>query len=331
MNVKQWIKDLMQKPVKSIPLMTHPGIKLIGKTIKDAISCGNVHFQAIKALHERFPMADAATVIMDLTVEAEAFGAKLMYPDNDMPSVIGRVVRNVEEIEELKIPELSAGRVHEYIKANSLAARNIDKPVFGDAIGPFSLAGRLYGITEIMMAIYIEPEAIHCLMKKCTDFLIKYIETIKNTDVAGVVIAEPVAGLLSNNDCEQFSSVYVKQIVDSLQDNQFAIILHNCGNSGHCTKAMLSTGAYAYHFGNNINIVDVLKECSDDILIMGNLDPVSIFKYSDADTVYHKTKSLLERTASYPNFVLSSGCDTPPDIPFGNIDAFYRAVKEFGY
>ncbi len=49
------------------------------------------------------------------------------------------------------------------------------------------------------------------------------------------------------------------------------VILHNCGNTGHCTPAMLKTGAKGYHFGNKADMVEALKVCPADVLVMGNL------------------------------------------------------------
>eukprot|EP00975_Prorocentrum_lima_P059993 12579262-Prorocentrum_lima.AAC.1 len=83
---------------------------------------------------------------------------------------------------------------------------------------------------------------------------------LKATGVNGVVMAEPAAGLLSDEDCTQYSSVFIKEIVEKVQDDHFTVILHNCGNTGHCTKAMVATGAAAYHFGNKIDMVEALKE-----------------------------------------------------------------------
>ena len=45
--------------------------------------------------------------------------------------------------------------------------------------------------------------------------------------------------------------------------------------------------------------------------------------------LYTVTGAVLEATQSYPNFVLSSGCDTPPHTPSENIDAFFAALNEF--
>lgn len=164
------------------------------------------------------------------------------------------------------------------------------------------------------------------LLDKCTDFLMNYVTAIKATGVAGVIMAEPAAGLLSNEDCFNYSSVYIKKIVESVQDENFIVILHNCGNTGHCTQAMLKTKAKCLHFGNKIDMIKALNECPSEILVMGNLDPVGVLKMSNANDVHLQTLKLLKETSNYTNFILSTGCDVPPNIPMENIQAFYDAL-----
>lgn len=329
-NMQSWIQEIINNPKRvAIPIMTHPGIEYIQKSVRDAVTNGQVHFDAIQALCNRYPSA-AATVIMDLTVEAEAFRAEVIFPENEVPSVSGRLLSDEAAIESLEVPALNKGRIPQYLKANMLAAKQInDRPVWAGCIGPYSLAGRLYDMSEIMMLIYINPEAATTLLRKCTDFILRYCMALKATGVNGVVMAEPAAGLLSNEDCLQYSSVFIKEIVEAVQDENFSVVLHNCGNTGHCTAAMVHTGAAAYHFGNKIDMVEALKEVPADALAMGNLDPVSLFKMATPEKMKAETLQLLEATASYPNFVLSSGCDTPPHTPSENIDAFFETLNEF--
>ena len=330
MNMYQWVEGIKADPNRAaLPIMTHPGIEILDKKVIDAVKDGAVHAACIEAVNERYPSA-GSTVIMDLTVEAEAFGAEIAFEDDEIPNVIGRLLSNAQDVEQLQIPPLTAGRVPEYIKANRLAAEKItDKPVFGGCIGPFSLAGRLYDMTEIMMAIYTEPETAKLLLDKCTEFILNYCRALKEAGVNGIVMAEPAAGLLSNEDCQEYSSVYIKRIVDELQDESMIIVLHNCGNMGHCTPAMIYTGAKAYHFGNKIDMVQALKDTPDEYLAMGNLDPVAVFKQATPEEMYAATTTLLEETKDFNHFVLSSGCDTPPHTPFANIDAFYKALDDF--
>jgi uroporphyrinogen decarboxylase len=41
-----------------------------------------------------------------------------------------------------------------------------------------------------------------------------------------------------------------------------------------------------------------------------------------------RVQSLLAAVRGYPNFVLSSGCDLPPQTPLFNVDAFFAALEE---
>ncbi len=330
MNMKQWVADVIrQREVTALPVMTHPGIELNGHTVRQAVSDGRVHYEAVMTLTRRYPSVAAAT-IMDLTTEAEAFGAKIAFSDNAVPAVSSRLLPDVESIARLHVPSLSEGRIPAYLKANLLAARTIsDRPLLAGCIGPFSLAGRLYDMSEIMVLIYEHPEAAHTLLEKCTDFIEKYCRALKATGANGVMMAEPAAGLMSNDDCLTFSSQYVKRIVDRVQDDSFIVVLHNCGNTGHCTQAMVATGAAAYHFGNKCKMEEVIREVPPTALAMGNIDPVSVFKDGMPSQMRETVLDLLDKMRHYPHFVLSSGCDTPPHTPLHNVDAFFSALDEW--
>ncbi|MBR4772300.1 MAG: uroporphyrinogen decarboxylase family protein [Bacteroidales bacterium] len=329
MNVIDWKKEILTSPKRmAVPVMTHPGIEMLGYNVKEAVCSGRVHFEAVKALCGKYAQSAAMTTIMDLSVEAQAFGASVSFSYEAIPSIEGRLVEDAAAIEALQVPSLDAGRVPEYLKADRLAT-SLPKPVFAGCIGPFSLAGRLYGMTEIMMGIYLEPEAMTVLLEKCTEFLLNYVKAIKETGCPAVLMAEPASGLLSNEDDMMWCTPYVKKIVEAVQDETFAVVLHNCGNTGHCTEAMVATGAWGFHFGNKIDMVKAIEDCPADALVFGNIDPVSIFKQASPDEMYKATSELLQVTAKYHNFVLSSGCDTPPGVSPANIEAFYKALDDF--
>ena len=329
-NMKEWIIQLLNQQERSaMPIMTHPGIDMTGKKVIDAVTNGEVHFEAIRAMATHFPTL-AATMMMDLTVEAEDFGCEISFAEDEVPSVLKRVVYDHESVRKLAIPSMDSGRIGEYLKAGRLAAGKIsDKPVLGGCIGPFSLAGRLFDMTEIMTAAFMEPETIEELIEKCTVFLLSYILEMKRSGMHGIIMAEPAAGLLDESMCDRFSSGFIKRIVEGVQDDHFLFILHNCGNTGHVTQSMISTGALGLHFGNRIDMIKTLQEVPGHILVFGNLDPVSAFKMASPAELYRMATDLLQASSGYRNFVLSSGCDTPPGVPAANIRAFYDALREY--
>ena len=52
-------------------------------------------------------------------------------------------------------------------------------------------------------------------------------------------------------------------------------------------------------------------------------------KQSSAEKVKEETLNILKKTSGFNNYVLSTGCDVPPEIPMENINAFYEALHEY--
>ncbi len=331
-NSKEWIENLIHSDKKTaMPVLTYPGLELTGKKISDLVTNGQIQAECIVALAKKYPSA-AGVMVMDLSLEAEAFGAHIQFVENEVPYVNGRLLHNNSDIEKLQVPQIGTARTAEYIKAAVLASKEIeDKPVFGGIIGPYSLAGRLFDISEMMIHILIDPESAHLLLDKCTSFLIEYANEYKKQGVHGLIVAEPSAGLLSAKDCSEFSSEYVKRIVDQVQDEQFAIILHNCGNTETLVESMLQTGAAAFHFGDAVNMKTIMKQMPNNIPAFGNIEPVSVMKLGTPEMIRKRTTEMLQDCASFKNYIPSTGCDVPPGTPLKNVDAFFEAVTAFTF
>lgn len=330
MDIKQWFKDLLDADQKkAFPILSFPCVQLLGITVNELITDSSLQAKGMKAVADRCDTA-ASVSMMDLSVEAEAFGSTIRTDNHEVPTVVGSIVNSMEDAKSLEVPAVGAGRTGLYLEAMKKSCELIkDRPVFAGVIGPFSLAGRLIDMTEIMVNCYVEPEMVHETLKKATAFLIDYCKAYKTTGVAGIVMAEPAAGLLSPDLIEEFSTPYVKQIVDAVQDDSFAMVYHNCGNTVPLIDSIQKIGAFAYHFGNMIDIEDILQVVPDDMIVMGNIDPAGQFRSGTPESIYDETTVLLERCSKYKNFVISSGCDIPPLASWDNIDSFFKAVADF--
>lgn len=326
--MKNWIEDLKAAEVKlPMPVLSFPGVQLTGDTVEDVAKHAEAQANCMAAIAKRY-QTSAAVSNMDLSVEAEAFGGTASFEKDDIPNIIGRLLEDGEDIEKLAIPEVGDARTGEYIRAIELALEKItDRPVLAGVTGPYSMSGRLTEMTEIMYMAMDDPDAVHMLLDKVTTFLIKYILKFKEIGAHGVVLAEPAAGLLSPDwNCE-FSIPYVKRIIDAVQDDSFAIVYHNCGTVEPLLDDIISLGAKALHFGNTSDLAELIKHIPEDILVMGNIDPVSEITYGSKESITSAVKSLQDKMAEHKNFVLSSGCDIPPQASLDNIDYFFQAAK----
>jgi uroporphyrinogen decarboxylase len=326
-NTIQWLQRILNADSRlAMPITTSPGMELIGKPVGGVYLDGQVQSESIVALARKYPSIAALTQ-MDLSVEAEAFGGPVKFSETEAPTISASIVADLAGIEALAVPKVGAGRTWEYLRAARLSAGQInDRPMFGGIIGPFSLSCRLMDMSELMSATRRDPDLVHALLEKCTEFLVAYARAFKDAGVNGVLIAEPAAGLISPAFCQTFSSDYVKRMVDATQDDSFVAILHNCGNTSGLITAMLYTGAKGLHFGNVVDMNQIMAQLPKEVIGFGNVDPLKDMKLGAAFDVKSKTLELLEQMGKYKNFVLSTGCEVPPGTTIENLDAFYKTL-----
>lgn len=329
MNIRNLLWETARAEKKAaLPILSFPAAQKLGVTVEQLVKSAALQAEAMALVARETPSL-AAISLMDLSVEAEAFGAQVRFSQDEVPAIIGQLVSDEEEANDLEVPDLSAGRAQLCVDAVRRAKAAItDKPLLAGMIGPYSLAGRLCDVTEIMYLCYDEPETVHTVLDKVTQYLIAYGRAMKDAGADGVMMAEPLAGILSPDMAEEFSMPYVRRIIDALQDDDFAVIYHNCGNA---VPAMLegiyALGAAAYHFGNAVDMGQILEKTPADILVMGNVDPAGEFAGGTVESITAATRQLMEKCGHYPNFLPSSGCDIPAHAKWDNIHAFFRAVE----
>ena len=314
----------------AMPIGAYSGLEITGETVEDVVTVPGSQFRAVMALHERYRTPVVLTA-MDLSAEAEAYGCEIRMSAREIPTVVGRLVTNAAEIGRLPDPVPGDARTRVPLETawRLVAEAEEGVPVLGSMLGPFSLAARLFGVSEALETTSLEPETIEALLDRVTGFLRQYALAFRETGAWGVIVAEPAAGLLSPAGLGRFSAPYVKRIVEVAESPDFSVILHNCGAKIIHLEKTRESGAGIYHFGAPMDIVAALAAVGRETIIGGNLDPTAVFHNGTPESVGEATRALLEATKGYKNFIISSGCDIPPGTRLANLNAFYRAVAEF--
>ena len=92
----------------------YPGASLIGSTVRAMVTDAQAQADAATALHERFQTPIVLSA-MDLSAEAEAFGCEIQMGDNEVPTVIGRLVTSLASAQALPVPSPGAARTQVYL------------------------------------------------------------------------------------------------------------------------------------------------------------------------------------------------------------------------
>jgi len=330
-SVMNWKKELMDKETKAFAVLSFPAIQLLNISVKELISSSDNQAKGMLEIASLLPKQSALVSMMDLSLEAEAFGSEVVFSDDEVPVVKGSIVNNPDDAKALVIPKIRSKRLDTYLTAiEKVMKSNPDRPVFAGVSGPFTIAGRLMDVSEIMIQCMMEPEYVKMVLEKVTSFLKEYIGEYKRIGANGIVIAEPLASLMSPQLMKEFACDYIKEIVDELQSDDFTIIYHSCGpNVLVGIEEILSTGCEMYHFGNTVEMVDILAKVPSNTVVMGNVCPAQFFRNGTVEKMDKEVNKILNACKDYSNFVISSGCDIPPLTSWDNIKQFYASVDSF--
>lgn len=318
---KKMLKEMINASERklAVPLMGFPGARITNTSIKQNLFNPRLQATSLEMLTREID-PDVVFPMMDLSIEAGALGLPVRFPLHESPSIEEHPVSTTEDLEPLRnIDILTDARGWGALETIRLLKYKIDKPLCAYVAGPFTLTGLLMGANDICMALLDDPVGTSEVIEFSLRIVTRYAKALENVGADMICVLEPTAMMLSPDDFKRFSGDYLARLSNALKSS---VILHICGNTTHLIKEMCATGVQALSLDHAIDLPDVMSDIPDDIVVMGNIDPSGIMLRGSEEQVENVSLALLKKMDAYDNFILSTGCDLPPDTPIENIKAF---------
>ncbi len=315
------------------PLMGFPGLNLTGCNIKQAQQNFGEQFKVVKALCDTFS-PDAIFPLMDLSVEANAIGRYTVFPKADSATVVKDHFCMDELLKATEINIAYDSRLNGYVETMKLMSVGLPSSVLRGAYvtGPYTLAALIMGADEAALSTVMNPDELHIVCSFAADKIQDYVRLLIASGAQIICFLEPSAVMLGPDHFAEFSGKYVKQLVESCKYTSVATVYHICGNSMHLIEKMCETGIDAISLDSpeiGIDMETAAQRIHKNILLIGNICPVGKLFRGNPSEVEREVLELLNKMKSFPNFILSTGCDLPQETPNDNIAAFMRAGKNY--
>lgn len=322
MKLIDYIKDRESRMV--YPQMGNIGLKLTGYRLYDVYTSPEKQLEVAKAIDDTFE-GDFACPMEYGKIIVETLGIPLLKPEYDFPSTIENPIKDTEKLSKLKVPDpYNDGNMPVYLEALKLVADNFDKPLMASLPGPFTLAVELGGATDVAKNIIKKPDFIKELLEYTTEVVSVFAKALIKSGAEFLQISEPAGVILSPKRFEELVAVNLKKILEGIDVYK---ILHICGDTTYLIDQLLKCGAEGLSLDQLVNLPEFAAKVPEDVVIIGNIDPIYVLGEMSSSEVKEKTLKLLRDMKSYPNFMLAPGCDLIPNTPFENIKAFIDAGK----
>ena len=323
--VQKTLTNLADNKSLAAPLLGFPGIQLTGTNLKTNLFNPRLQADSLMRIADETGI-DVIFQMMDLSIEAGALGLTVKYPAFESPSVEEHPVGSAADLKRFEnIDIMNDCRVKSSIEAVRLLKLEQDRPVVAYICGPFSLAALLVGATEILMAMFDKPDEILEIIKFCAEQETRYALALQEAGADAICVLEPTAMMLPPGDFETYAGSFLNEMNSKLEA---PIILHICGNTSHLIEDMCKTGAAGLSLDTPMDFAEVIKQMPDDVCLIGNIDPANLMLRGKPEEIEEAVLELKEKMKEYNNFILSTGCDLPPDTPLENIKAFVKAAKK---
>lgn len=301
------------------PIVSFPILKKADIPVQKVLNDAKIQFDCLDILSKTIK-TDFLFSFMDLSIEAEALGAKIKYDEKSSPQVTVHPIKDENDLLNMKdIDPYKSGRMPVYIKIQEYMKEKLEVMSGSYVASPFTLAGLLMGAENLSINTIMNPSFCKKVIEYSLEIIVKYAKALEKAGADALVILDPTAVLVSPKTYKEFILPYNKELIKRLD---VPAILHTCGNSTKIIGLMLESGAEAISLDALVNMKEIAPQVPKDVVIMGNLDPVKVFLQLGPQEVQLETSKLLQEMNGIENFILSTGCDLPYDTPIENIIAF---------
>jgi uroporphyrinogen decarboxylase len=286
----------------------------------------------LEALHRyRY---DAVFSVMDVNVETEAVGSELRYPRNQYPVIRRHVLSQEAEWDGLAVPDpKQAGRMPEMLKALGILRHELGDEVLvvGCILGPFTLATQLLGLERTLYLAIDDPPRLAHLMDFATDVVIRFGQAQLQAGAHLPVVFDPSASpaVIPPNFFREFELPRLQRVFQALPEaGATANWLHIAGPAAPILHYYEKAGVHIANFDYMVSAAEAMSRlpltCFD-----GNIKSLLFVEGSPAE-VETEAVNLLRAFRDRRGFILSSGCEIPPEAKPENIAALAKASSGKG-
>jgi uroporphyrinogen decarboxylase len=276
---------------------------------------------------------------VDVTVEGEAVGSKVEYPEDNIPFVVESFLKT-PDLNKLEMPDPhKAGRMPMIIESTRICSEEIGQEAYICAVimGPLNCASQIRGVESLMFDFIDRPEFVEEFLDFTTELEIRFGKALLEAGAHSFIIGEALCSpaFISPQFYRRFVVPRQKKLISALLDyGAESTILHICADTSSIMEDYaVKTGTtvvdldWQVDMGWALNLPDMKKA---GVAVRGNLNPAGRLLSGTPKDVMNEAKGLIEKAGKEGRFILGSGCDINPDSLPANVRAMVEAAKQFG-
>ena len=283
---------------------------------------------------------DCLVTLIDLSVECDAWGQKIIYPENEAarPDYAQRIIEDIEDYAKIKKVDYRASSrmmMHIDVCKKLVAEKKGQMPVIAFVFGPLGVLSMMRGQQDMYMDLYDDPDAVLEAVNAITETLEEYVAALCETGVDGVMFDTLFAsGSIMSKDmwCEMEGG-FAAELADVVREHGCLPMIHNCGQRVYFDVQIESMKPAAISFLYPPDDCKDFAECKekygDKTFLIGCVTPASAVIGTDEEWD-QQCRDQIDAMAKGGGFMLATGCEYPANASFDRAQRMIDIAKTYG-
>jgi uroporphyrinogen decarboxylase len=273
-----------------------------------------------------------AWIELGMVAEPSGWGVPVQWSDRQPPGVLHHA-GGLEALAGAPVPNPESDGMMPMVlrqyerMAGSLGAAGL-APRMAACRGPMAVASHLLGVTEMLMATQLEPDACQRLFDKTTDLCIRWLRAQLDRMEApvGILVLDDLYGMMGPDDARTFGLERLQRIFGEFPG--LVRFFHNDTPNEHVFPVLAESGMDVFNFSHETDLVRARELLGPDVVLMGNLPPLDLLVRGTTEEVVEATVRQLDLLPDVGPMLISPGGGVSPGTPIENLQAMCGAVAE---
>lgn len=341
-SMERIVKTLNHQKADRIPvypIISGVSRRMLGASYKDWATDAEICAQSLLKAREELDL-DCIVTLIDLSVECDAWGQELIYPENEAahPNYDNMIIQDIEEYEKIKkVDYRTSKRMMMHIETcrKLTEAAKGEFPVIAFVFGPLGVLSMLRNQQDMYMDCYDDPEAVHRAAKEVNETLKDYCQALMDTGIQGIMLDTLFASgsIMSKSMWDELEGDLVEELAAAIREKNGLVMIHNCGQKVYFDVQIKRVQPAAISFLYPPDDCADFKECKakygDITTLIGCVTPANAVIGTD-EGWDQECKDCIDAMGKNGGFILATGCEYPANADFNRARRMVTIAKDYG-
>ena len=301
----------------------------------DAEACANSFIKAADTYD-----LDCIVTLIDLSVECDAWGQKLIYPEHEAahPDFNDNVIKEIEDYHKIKKVDYRTSKrmmMHLDVVKRLMEAKGKELPIVAFVFGPLGTLSMLRNQEDMYMDLYDDPDAVREAASEIKDTLMDYSMALCDLGVSAIMYDTLFASgsVMSKQMWDDMEGDLVQELAEAVHARGVGVMIHNCGQKiyfdAQIKRMHPEAISFLYPTDDCATFAEVKEKYGDQTTLIGAVTPAHACTGTDEEWDA-ECKAMIDDMAKGGGFMLATGCEYPSDTPMDRAERMIDIAKTYG-